>query len=97
MSDEAMNDREARLAKFLAKDGAPARDYVFEARVAFARRKQRIIEAGLTRSLWLASGLVVLWAVMSGDYAPDSGAWTMILAAAVIGGSAWLVRRQFRR
>lgn len=91
-----MNDREARLARFLAKDDAPARDYVFEARVAFAMQKDRIVQAGMMRTLLLAAGMAGVWALLSTSTVPND-AWVMVFGAAALGGAFLLVRRQFMR
>lgn len=91
-----MDDREARLARFLAKDDAPARDHMFEARVSFAMQKERIVQAGLTRTLLLAAGMAGVWALVSTSGVPDD-AWLLVFGAAALGGAFLLVRRQFMR
>lgn len=95
-----MSDREAKLAAFLAKDEPPARDYLFEARLAIAASRHRVAAAMVRRAPWMIVALAIVWAAAPGVAAyvtENASVWASGFAVAVLASSFMLIRRQFVR
>lgn len=92
---------EQKLSALFAADTPPARDYVFQARVAQAIALRRAWMTVVALVPWLVAGTVLLWALIPvvGPMAHSLGgalqpAAAILAGAAVTAGCAlWLARR----